>query len=118
VPIVVGFVLIVVRNILNAGFEAPTAVIMKGSIFCDITTCSPLKVYRRFGGLNPLHDGFLLGLFFDPADRGNMFLRNELHDVILQKVERLVMNESLLYTVRVFRLAVLARMPSGFGRIH
>jgi hypothetical protein len=47
-------------------------------IFWDITPCSPLRVNRRFGG-SPyylFHVDFLVGLFFDPKDRGNMFLRN------------------------------------------
>jgi hypothetical protein len=39
------------------GFEVLTAVVMKSSIFWDITpcTCSPLKVNRRFGGTCCLH---------------------------------------------------------------
>jgi hypothetical protein len=71
---------------------------MKSSIFCDITSYSPLKVNKRFGGIFHLHlqgriigqarsqhkslfatyfhAGFLLGLFFDPEDGGEMFLRN------------------------------------------
>jgi hypothetical protein len=32
------------------GFGVLTAVIMKSSIFWDITSCSPLKVNARFGG--------------------------------------------------------------------
>jgi hypothetical protein len=34
------------------------------------------------------HDGFLLGLFFDPEDKDDMFLRtfNGLHSVISQKI--------------------------------
>jgi hypothetical protein len=32
------------------GFEVLTAVIMKSTIFWDITTCSPLRVKRSFGG--------------------------------------------------------------------
>jgi hypothetical protein len=32
------------------GFEVLTAVIMKSTIFWDITLCSPLSVNRRFGG--------------------------------------------------------------------
>jgi hypothetical protein len=31
-------------------FEVPTAVVMKGTIFWDITRCSSLKVIQRFGG--------------------------------------------------------------------
>jgi hypothetical protein len=33
------------------GFKVPTAVVMKSTrIFWNITPCSPLKVYRHFGG--------------------------------------------------------------------
>jgi hypothetical protein len=67
---------------------------MKSSIFWDITPCSLLKVIRRFGGtchpnlkgrrINPARNkresswqaelaGFLLGLFFDTDDGGDMF---------------------------------------------
>jgi hypothetical protein len=35
------------------GFEVLTAVVMKNTIFWDITPCSPLKVNRRFGGTLP-----------------------------------------------------------------
>jgi hypothetical protein len=71
-----------------AGFEVLTAVVMNSTIFWDITPCSPLRVNRRFGGTYGLHlqsrallatffhAGFLLGLFFDPEDGGDMFLRN------------------------------------------
>jgi hypothetical protein len=50
----------------HVGFQVPTEVVMKSTIFWDITPCSQLKVNRRFGG--PLlatcfHAGFLLGLF-------------------------------------------------------
>jgi hypothetical protein len=82
---------------LHVGFEVLTAVFMKSTIFWDISPCSPLEVNRRFGGTRPLHlqgwriswagnqresrwlcfhAGFLLGLFFNPEDGGNMFLRN------------------------------------------
>jgi hypothetical protein len=33
------------------GFEVLIAVVMKSSIFWDITLCKPLKVNRRFRGL-------------------------------------------------------------------
>jgi hypothetical protein len=32
------------------GFEVLTSVVMRSSIFWDITPCGPLKVNRRFGG--------------------------------------------------------------------
>jgi hypothetical protein len=51
---------------------------LKSTIFWDITPCSPLKVSRRFGALlaTSFHARFLLALFFDPEDGGDMFLRN------------------------------------------
>jgi hypothetical protein len=76
------------------GFEVLTAVVMKSSSFWDITPCSPLKVSRRFGGKHRLYlqdrrikqaktsvkvvanAGFLLGVFFDSEDGGDMFHRN------------------------------------------
>jgi hypothetical protein len=55
------------------GFQVLTAVVMRGSIFWDITLCSLLKVDRRV----PLaSDGFLLDLLFNHEDGGDMFLRN------------------------------------------
>jgi hypothetical protein len=35
---------------LHVGFEALTAVVLKSTIFWDITPCRPLKVNRHFGG--------------------------------------------------------------------
>jgi hypothetical protein len=73
-------------------FEVLTAVVTKGTIFWDITPCSPLKANRRFGETSPssrsknkparalfvtcFYAGFLLGLFFNPEDGRDMFLRN------------------------------------------
>jgi hypothetical protein len=39
----------------HVGFEVLTAVIMKSTIFWDITPCSSLSVNRRFGGTYRLH---------------------------------------------------------------
>jgi hypothetical protein len=55
---------------------------LKSSIFWDTKPCSPLKANRLFGGASPyllatgIHAGFLLGLFPDPENGGDMFLRN------------------------------------------
>jgi hypothetical protein len=38
----------------------------------DLTSCSPLKVKSFAWYL--LHGGFLLGIFLDPEDDGDMFL--------------------------------------------
>jgi hypothetical protein len=37
------------------GFEVFTAVVMKSTIFWDMTLCSPLSCNRRFGGTYRLH---------------------------------------------------------------
>jgi hypothetical protein len=39
----------------DVGFEVLTAVVMKSTIFWNITPCSPLSVNRRFGGTYRLH---------------------------------------------------------------
>jgi hypothetical protein len=68
---------------------------VKSSVFLDITPCSPLRINQRFGGICRLHlqgrsisqaikqgvcyllhTGFLLGLFFDPEDGGDVFFPN------------------------------------------
>jgi hypothetical protein len=68
------------------GFEVLTEVIIKSSIFWDITPHSLLKDNRRFGGACSLylfatyfHAGLLLGLFFDREDGGAMCLRKVGH---------------------------------------
>jgi hypothetical protein len=38
-----------------AGFEILTVVVMKNNIFWDTTSCSPLKITRRFRGTYRLH---------------------------------------------------------------
>jgi hypothetical protein len=73
----------------SIGFEVLTAVVMKSPIFWNITPCIPLIINRRFGGPRRLHfheptesafyllhTGFLLCLFFDHGDGGEMFFRN------------------------------------------
>jgi hypothetical protein len=65
---------------------------IKSSVFLNMTSCSPLEVNRRFGSTSSLHlqgpgqralfvtcvqDGFLIGIFFDPEDGGDMFLYND-----------------------------------------
>jgi hypothetical protein len=53
----------------SVGFEVLTAMVMKSTIFWDITPCSPLNVNRRFGGtyynsspLSSLKDRHSLGV--------------------------------------------------------
>jgi hypothetical protein len=66
----------------TVGFEVLTAMVVKSTVFWDNMPCSPLKVDQHFGETHYkqssapylLHAGFLLGLFFDPEDGGNMFL--------------------------------------------
>jgi hypothetical protein len=48
-----GLDFVVEKNFV--GFEVLTAVVMRSSIFWNITPCSPLKVNRRFGGIFRLH---------------------------------------------------------------
>jgi hypothetical protein len=95
-PSCIHFLHFMHRTDKNSGLRQQ-AIIMKSKIFWDITLCSPLKVNRRFGGTYRLHlqgrniswarnqeallatcfhVGFLLGLFFDPEDGGDVFLRN------------------------------------------
>jgi hypothetical protein len=61
-----------------AWFGLLTAVVMKSSVL-GMPPCSPLKVSRYFGGTSHatcFYSGFLLMLFFDPEDGGDIFLLN------------------------------------------
>jgi hypothetical protein len=55
--------------------------ILKSSVFWDLTPWSPLQVKGRFGGTATsasyvLHAALLHGLFVDPEEGGDIFLRN------------------------------------------
>jgi hypothetical protein len=77
------------QNLSCSECDVLTAVVMKSSVFWDITRCSLLKVKRHFGETCHFHlqgrrissscyllnARFLLGLFFDPENE-DMFLRN------------------------------------------
>jgi hypothetical protein len=78
------------------GFELLTAVVMKSTIFCDITLHSLLSVNWHFGGTyltaTCFHAGFLLSLFFRPwrwrryVSLKRRLILNRLHSVISQKM--------------------------------
>jgi hypothetical protein len=78
------------------GFNVATAVVLRITINWDKTPFSPLKVNRYFGEtcrlhllyLLPVSRWFLFGLFFDPEDEGDMFLRNV--DSLSTKIEFVV----------------------------
>jgi hypothetical protein len=42
-------------EIVPAGFEVLTPLVMKSTVFWDITPCCPLKVNQHFGGKYHLH---------------------------------------------------------------
>jgi hypothetical protein len=58
-------------------FYVLTAVVIKSSVFWDITPCGPFKVNPRFGETYLrfllFHAVFLLGLLFNHEDVGDMF---------------------------------------------
>jgi hypothetical protein len=53
------------------GFEVLTAVVIKSSVFWDIMQRNPLALFATC-----FQAGYLLGLFFESEDGGDMFLRN------------------------------------------
>jgi hypothetical protein len=62
----------------NTGLEVLTEVVMKRSLFWNITSWSHVesnKGYRRICRLHILAD-FLINLSFEPDHRGDIFLRN------------------------------------------
>jgi hypothetical protein len=70
-PILIPFILVMNKTVPRHN-SLTTNLVIKSTIFWDIMPCSPLKIYRHFGGTALLstcfHVGFLLGLFFDPED--------------------------------------------------
>jgi hypothetical protein len=73
---------------LRTRIEVLKAMVMKSFFFCDIMACSSLEFNRRLRGtcqrisqtINKREirwqTEFLLGLYFDPEVRGEIFLRN------------------------------------------
>jgi hypothetical protein len=57
------------------GFEVLTAVVMKNTVFWDITPCSRMKV-RAASRATSFHSCILLGSLLDPEDGGDVILRN------------------------------------------
>lgn len=76
--------------VINAGFEVLTPTVMKRTIFCGVSPCSPLNVNGHFRGTcrrallaTCFNAGFLAQLLLDPEDGSDMF--NGLHGSISQK---------------------------------
>jgi hypothetical protein len=68
-------------------FEVLTAVVMKITVFWDITPCSPLKVNRRFGGTFHLNvQGRISRASNQRESRKRLLAFNGLHRVISQKI--------------------------------
>jgi hypothetical protein len=63
-------------NSTQLRFEVLTAMIVKSSILCYITPCSPLTADVSEEHVACFHVGFLLGVFFDPEDGVDVLLRN------------------------------------------
>jgi hypothetical protein len=93
------------------------------TLFWNITPSSPLKVKRDVSEehieaslITRFHSGFLFGLYFDPEDGGNMFLRNMLnfnglHDILSQKMplsEPQILHKSVtVFSKPVLKMAVV-----------
>jgi hypothetical protein len=72
----------------HSNAEKPSVyTVKKSTFFWYKMPCSPLKVNQRFGGTyyihlqealltTCVHAGISFGLFFDPEDGGDIFLRN------------------------------------------
>jgi hypothetical protein len=64
------------------GFKVLTAVVMKRSVFWDMTPCRPLKITYfsedNFSSicLPPVFTLLFVGLFSDPENGSDMFFRN------------------------------------------
>jgi hypothetical protein len=63
-------------SLVVVGFEVLMVVLMKNSVFWDITLCSLLRIDNS----HLLHIGFFLGSFFDAEGGGNVFLLKTLVD--------------------------------------
>jgi hypothetical protein len=108
---------------LGVGFEALTAVVLKSSIFGDIKPCSLLELNRRFGETCRLclPPAFLLCLFFDPEDGGDMFLLNFGWDrAVAQAVSRRLPNTAAPIRAQVRSCGICGEQGgtgAGFLRI-
>jgi hypothetical protein len=58
---------------VRVGFQV-LAVVISSTVFWDIAPCNPLKLRALIATY--FHNSFLLRLFFDSENRGDMFLRN------------------------------------------
>jgi hypothetical protein len=68
-------------EIISVTNTAKDLSLLKSTIFWYMKQCTPLKVNRRFGGkcrklATCFHSDFLLGLFFNPEDGGDIFFSN------------------------------------------
>jgi hypothetical protein len=109
---VVGFSIVICEFLIE--------VVMKRSLFQDITLCSPLKINLRFGGTCHFHfqgprigqaktrmtraavlSSFLLGIFFDIEGGGGRFLRTS---VDFQRMTRRYIPEDRTHGFFIFTI--------------